>query len=256
RPRDVATAFIGVASPDAAITLLPRLRAASGERITSFELIERFPLEVALAHTPNTRDPLGEPHASYVLVELSSAQPGAGLSQVLEHSLDAAMDDGLVEDAVFASSDKEAEGFWRIREGIVWAQAHYGASIKHDVSIPVSRVPAFLQQADDAAERVVPGIRPCAFGHIGDGNIHYNLTGPAGMDDAEFLAHRPAINLAVHDVVAGLDGSISAEHGLGQLRRDDIQRYKSPLELELMWRLKDSLDPRAIMNPGKLLPPR
>jgi len=254
RPRDVATAFVGVVSPDAAVALLPRLRGASGEQITSFELIQRFPLEVALSHTANTRDPLADSHPSYVLVELSSSQPTSGLAVALEQGLDAAMEDGLVNDAAFATSEKEADGFWRIREGIVWAQAHYGASIKHDVSIPVSRVPEFLIRADASAAAVVPGVRPCAFGHIGDGNIHYNLTGPAGMTDDAFLAFRMEINQTVHDVVAALDGSISAEHGLGQLRRDEIRRYKSPLELELMRRIKDSLDPAGLMNPGKVLP--
>jgi FAD/FMN-containing dehydrogenase len=253
RPRSRATAFAAVESPAAAVALLGRLRQACGERITGYELIARVCVDLVLAHMPGSRDPLAERHPWYVLIELSDSAEGEGVKRLLQESLEEAAGEGLVRDAALAASEAQRAALWKLREDISEAQKQDGPSIKHDVSVPVSRVPRFIEEADAALAKRFPGIRIVAFGHVGDGNIHYNC-GKAERQAAEaFFGEAPEVNHVVYDIVTSLGGSISAEHGLGALKREEIRRYKGALELELMARIKAALDPHGLMNPGKVL---
>jgi FAD/FMN-containing dehydrogenase len=253
RPRSRATAFAAVESPAAAVALLGRLRQACGERITGYELIARVCVDLVLAHMPGSRDPLAERHPWYVLIELSDSAEGEGVKRLLQESLEEAAGEGLVRDAALAASEAQRAALWKLREDISEAQKQDGPSIKHDVSVPVSRVPRFIEEADAALAKRFPGIRIVAFGHVGDGNIHYNC-GKAERQAAEaFFGEAPEVNRVVYDIVTSLGGSISAEHGLGALKREEIRRYKGALELELMARIKAALDPHGLMNPGKVL---
>ena len=255
RPRSVETAFLGLARVEDAMALFVRARASSGDQLTAFELIPRLGLEMALAHVAGVRDPLGSACPWYVLLEVSSSRTESGLRASLETFLAETMAAGLLRDGVLAASAAQAKDLWRIREAMVEAQKYEGGSIKHDVSVPVSRVADFILRATAAVEAKLPGIRPLAFGHVGDGNIHFNLSQPPRADAAVFLARRAEFNHVVHDLVLSLGGSISAEHGIGRLRREELPRYKSSLELALMRRLKRALDPDDLMNPGKILAP-
>jgi FAD/FMN-containing dehydrogenase len=201
-----------------------------------------------------TRDPLAAPSAWYVLLELSSQVEEEILISGIEALLAEGLERGILADAVIARSGAQADELWRIREALSEVQKHEGGSIKHDISVPVSRIPAFIDQASAAVARLIPGARPVPFGHIGDGNIHYNVSQPPGADKAAFLALWEDIAAAVHEVVARLEGSISAEHGIGRLKRHLMPAIKSPVELGLMRDLKRLLDPNGILNPGKLLP--
>jgi FAD/FMN-containing dehydrogenase len=253
KPRSQATAFVAVESPAAAVALLGRLRQACGERITGYELIARVCVDLVLAHMPGTRDPLAERHPWYVLIELSDSAAGEGVKRLLQESLEEAAGEGLLRDAALAGSEAQRAALWKLREDVSEAQKQDGPSIKHDVSVPVSRVPRFIEQADAALAKRFPGIRIVAFGHVGDGNIHYNC-GKAERQAAEaFFDEAPQVNRVVYDIVTSLGGSISAEHGLGALKREEIRRYKGALELELMARIKAALDPHGLMNPGKVL---
>jgi D-lactate dehydrogenase (cytochrome) len=253
RPRERACAFVAVPSLDATLALLGRMRAASGDSLTSFELIPRIALEMAIAHVPGSFDPFPDPHEAYLLIELTSSRDNSGIATIAEEALAAAMEDGFVSEATIAQNETQAAALWFLREAIVEAQKVPGASIKHDVAVPVAAVPAFLREAKAAAEAAEPGVRVYAFGHLGDGNIHFNLLQPAGMKPEDFTAQTPRLNRVVHDIVARHQGSISAEHGLGQLRREEVRRYKPAIEFELMERIKAALDPKGIMNPGKVL---
>jgi D-lactate dehydrogenase (cytochrome) len=255
RPKEVETAFLGLTRVENAMALFARARDASGDQLTAFELIPRIGLEIAMAHVPGIHDPLATPHAWYALVEVSSSQRASGLRNALEAFLAAAMENGLVEDGTIAASAAQARDLWRIREGVVEAQKFLGAAIKHDISVPVSSVAAFIARASAAIAERFPGIRPIAFGHVGDGNIHYNIAQPVGADADVFLARRGEISRLVHDLAAGFGGSISAEHGIGLLKRDELPRYKPAVALYLMRRIKAALDPDGIMNPGKILAP-
>jgi FAD/FMN-containing dehydrogenase len=246
KPREIETAFLGLAKVEDVMALFARARAATADQLTAFELIPRAALDLALVHVPGTIDPLAAPHPWYVLLEMSSSQTESGIRALLERLLETALEKDLVADGVIAESGPQARELWKIREAIVEAQL-YSGSIKHDVSVPVSRVADFIIRATAGVAERLPGIRPMAFGHVGDGNIHYNV-GPERL-----VAERPAVNRIVYDTVAELGGSISAEHGLGQLKRDEIRAHKSPLEMELMRRLKEALDPQGLMNPGKVL---
>ncbi|MFQ5775301.1 MAG: FAD-binding oxidoreductase [Kiloniellaceae bacterium] len=253
KPKDKATAFAAVRDVEAAVALLGRVRAATGEAVTSFELIPRVGLDMALRHVPGVRDPLGARHAWYVLVELWSGARNSGLGEALEAVLAAACEDGLVPDATVAASQAQAEALWRIREGLVEAQRFEGGSIKHDIAVPISAVPAFIERASAAVAALVPGIRPVPFGHIGDGNIHFNLSQPEGAERAAYLARWDEVSRAVHDIVADLNGSISAEHGIGRMKVAENARTKPAVEIELMRRIKAALDPDDLMNPGKVV---
>jgi FAD/FMN-containing dehydrogenase len=197
--------------------------------------------------------PLDGPHASYALIELTSPQKDADLQGSLEAILGEAMEEGLVEDAVFGASEAQAKALWVLREDLSEVQRLEGGSIKHDVAVPVSRVAEFIEVATHACEAEMPGVRVCAFGHFGDGNIHFNLSQPVGMDKAAYLTQWERFNRIVHDIVHGMNGSISAEHGIGLIKRDELPHYKDPVALELMRSLKQALDPQNILNPGKVV---
>jgi FAD/FMN-containing dehydrogenase len=252
RPRSVEAAFVGVPSPDAALSLLTIAEQSAGGSVTSYELMPREGLEIVLHHTPGCRDPLGAPHPWYVLIELSS-QAKSGLRAVMEDILTQGVEAGLVADAAIAESLEQVKAFWRVRENFGEAQRHAGGSIKHDISVPVAAVPAFLKDAQAAAVAVVAGARPFPFGHLGDGNIHYNVLQPVGADKDDYLKHWDEMNAAVFAVVRKYGGSISAEHGIGVLKRDILPSVKDPVALDLMRSLKRLLDPKGILNPGKVL---
>jgi len=252
-PKSHATAVVALETPEKAVALLERALGACGERLTGFELFSDFCLSLVLKHFRDTAAPFPRRFPHYVLMELSDTQSGEGVRVLVESMLEAALEERNILDAAVAQSETQSRAFWSLREFISEAQAHEGPNIKHDVSIPISRISEFIATTDAELERAYGGLRMVTFGHLGDGNLHYNVSAPEGVAPGVFVMHTAAINRIVHDSVARLGGSISAEHGLGQLKRDEIQRYKSPLELELMRKLKRALDPQGIMNPGKVL---
>jgi FAD/FMN-containing dehydrogenase len=252
RPRSVETAFAGVASAEAALELLGIAQERSGGDVTSFEIMTRAGIELVLRHAQGCRDPLASPHAWYVLMELSSQQR-EGLRALLEVVLAEGMERGLVLDATIAESIEQGKAFWRVREMFGEVQRYAGGSIKHDISVPVAAVPAFIREADAAVTALIPGARPLPFGHLGDGNIHYNVNQPVGADKDEFLKRWDEVNAAVFAVVKKYGGSISAEHGVGVMKRDLLPSVKDPVALDLMRSLKRMLDPKGILNPGKVL---
>jgi FAD/FMN-containing dehydrogenase len=253
RPKSHATAVAAVRSPNEALGLLDKVQGAGGERLTGFELFSDFCLSLVLKHFRDTLAPFRRRFPFYVLVELSDTQPGEGVRTLAEDVLGSALEEGIILDAAFAQSESQARAFWSLREFVSEAQAREGPNIKHDVSIPISRIADFIAATDAALARAYPGIRIVTFGHLGDGNVHYNVSAPEGAAPAAFSRDPAAINLIVHDSVARFGGSISAEHGLGQLKREEILRYKSIAEMELMRSVKRALDPLGIMNPGKVL---
>lgn len=253
KPKARVTAFIGCASAEHALRLLDRLRTGLGESLTGFEYMPRFALEMVLKHGRGTVRPLAGDHEAYALVELTTADEAADLRDKAESALGQAIEDGLIEDATIGASEAQNRALWHLRETLSEVQGFEGGSIKHDVSVPVSRVAVFIEQASKACEAEMPGIRPCAFGHFGDGNIHFNLSQPVGMDKAAFLAQWERFNHIVHGIVAAMDGSISAEHGIGLIKRDELPLYKDPVALDLMRSVKQTLDPQNILNPGKVL---
>jgi FAD/FMN-containing dehydrogenase len=252
RPRSVETAFVGVSSTEAALALLGLATERTAGGVTSFELMQRLAIEVVLRHGAGCRDPLPQPHPWYVLIELSS-QARSGVRGVLEEILAEGLERGWVVDATIAESLEQAKMFWRLRELLGEVQRHEGGSIKHDISVPVAAVPAFIREANAAVEKLIPGARPLPFGHLGDGNIHYNVVQPVGADKAEFLNRWDDVNAVVFAVVAKHGGSISAEHGVGVLKRDLLPKVKDPVALDLMRALKRTLDPKGILNPGKVV---
>jgi FAD/FMN-containing dehydrogenase len=250
RPRHVATAWVAVRDPAAAVQLLNDLRAAVGDNVTACELVDRNSLELVLKHLPDCRDPLPQGHAWQMLLELSGATDNHDtLTQVLQN----ASTQGIALDAAIAASETQRHALWALRENISEAQRREGISIKHDIALPVSRIAEFIDRANAALRAEFSQLRIVCFGHLGDGNLHYNLSQADAQSNAEFIAQTPAVNRIVHDLVHALGGSISAEHGLGQLKREEITRYKSATELRLMHALKTALDPNGLLNPGKLL---
>jgi D-lactate dehydrogenase (cytochrome) len=252
RPRSVETAFIGVPSPHAALQLLNLVQERTGGAATSFELIARIAIDFALRHGRGVRDPLPEPHPWYVLLELSSLAR-EGLRATLEDLLTTAADQGLVTNATIAESLEQTNAFWHLRETLPETQKPEGGSIKHDVSVPVAAMPDFLDQASAAVTALIPGARPCPFGHLGDGNVHFNLSQPVGADTDVFLARWYEVNALVHGIVAKFGGSISAEHGVGVMKRELLPGVKDPVALEMMRAIKRTLDPKGILNPGKVI---
>lgn len=251
-PETCTTAFVAVPSPSAAVRLLADLQTGSGGQISAFELIPRIGLDLVMRHIAGARDPLPKPSPWYVLVEATSAARFE-LDSAIEASLASASEKGLVDDAVLAKSENQRAALWSLRENMSEAQKREGASIKHDVSVPVSAIPEFLERATAAVLKAVPGARPVSFGHIGDGNIHFNFSSPPGADGPAFLARWEEIQRAVHDIVHEFGGSISAEHGIGVQKRDQLVLYKSTVEMDLMRTLKRTLDPKNILNPGKVV---
>ncbi len=253
KPKETETAFCALAGLDDVTTLLNKARALSGDAVTAFELVPRIGLEFCARHIDGVSDPLSEPAEWYTLIEFSTSRPNSDLRAAFEHFLEAAFEEGIITDAVIAESQAQAENLWRIRESLPEAQKHEGGSIKHDVSVPVSRVPEFIARGMEAVLAAYPGVRPCPFGHVGDGNVHFNISQPEGMDKAAYIAEWENMNRIVHDIVAEMNGSISAEHGVGRLKVEELEHYKDAVELDLMKAIKAALDPKRTMNPGKVV---
>lgn len=252
-PRQTATALLAMDSAEQAVMLLGRLREASGDTLTGCELMSCNSFRMAVEHVAGCTDPFDAPHCWYMLVEASTAEAGNHLREHLETALGDAHGTDLLSDAVLAESLQQAAALWKIRESIPEAQVHAGASIKHDISVPVSRIPDFLRVTTPRIEAAVPGVRVCAFGHVGDGNLHYNLSQPLDAEPKAFMAREADCNRIVYERVLGMGGSIAAEHGVGQRRVEELEQYKSPVELALMRQVKQALDPTGILNPGKVI---
>jgi FAD/FMN-containing dehydrogenase len=252
KPRSFATAFCALPSPESALALITHVRAHVGTMLTTFELIPRIGIELVLKNIPGSRDPLTESSPWYVLMELSS--PIANdLAPVLENHLAHAFETHMVTDAAIAASLDQRLSFWKIREDMAQAQQPEGGNIKFDVSVPVAKVPAFIARATEASHTLEPDCRPIAFGHFGDGNIHFDVAQPIGMDKSAYMAKRETFNEAIHAIVQELEGSISAEHGIGRLKQAWLTRVKSPVAMDLMYTLKKALDPHSLLNPGVIV---
>jgi D-lactate dehydrogenase (cytochrome) len=251
KPEAQETAFCSVDGPEKALELFTLMRERVGSRLTAFELMPRFGIELQLKHRMIARDPAASLAPWYALVEVS--RPKGGVPGALQAGLEEALDAGIVSDASIALSEADRTLMWTAREQMSEVQSKEGASIKHDISVPVAAVPRMIAEGVAAAEKVVPGIRPCSFGHMGDGNLHFNFSQPVGMDGKAFMAREKDVNDAVYDVVQQLNGSISAEHGIGQLKAELLRDVKDPVALEMMRAIKLALDPNGILNPGKVL---
>jgi FAD/FMN-containing dehydrogenase len=252
-PRGEGTALLAVRSVEAALALLEVAQSTAGPALTGFELFSDLCLELVERHFPPHRSPLAARSPYYVLLQLSDHESDAHAAALLQAVAEQAIERNLATDAALAQSVAQARGLWALREFISEAQAAEGTNIKHDIAVPISAIARFVAETNALLAQQLPGIRMVIFGHLGDGNLHYNVSPPVGASDAEFVARQPAVYRLVHDQVARHAGSISAEHGIGQLKRVEIQRYKSPVELALMRRLKETLDPLGIMNPGKMV---
>jgi len=254
KPRAVATAFVALSRLDAMIPLLNHMQAASGGLVTAFELVPRIGLAFVVKHANGARDPLPQAREWCALIEITSGSP-APLDPMMEDALSAAAEAGLVADAAIAKSETQRAELWVLRDQLSEVQKFEGGSIKHDVAVPVSEIAHFIREAMEAVMQACPGIRPVPFGHVGDGNVHFNLSQPIGADKAAYLARWQEMNDIVHGIAHAYGGSISAEHGLGFMKREEILRYKSHVEMDLMRAIKRTLDPNNIMNPGKILLP-
>ena len=253
-PRGRVVALAGLRDPDAALQLLGRLRDASSDRLTTFELMANFAVQSAVKHIHGQTDPLSEPHRWYVLAVADSSTDESELRRQVEACLATALEDEILQDAVIAENESQAERLLLLRENIVEAQKFNGGSIKHDVSVPVAAVPELIRRTEAAIKKAMPGARPCPYGHAGDGNMHLNITQPPAMDTEEFLAQWEPMNELVHEITHQLNGSFSAEHGIGLARLSEMKRYKDPVSLELYRRIKRALDPGGVFNPGKVNP--
>lgn len=253
KPTSVETAFVAVASPQAAIETLGAAQSVFGQDVTTFELLPRIALDFVSQHAAGTKDPFTNEYPWYVLIEIASALPDLNLKSRLEHFLEKNLNEAHVLDGTIAQSGDQRLALWRLREAIPEAQKPEGGSIKHDISVPISSIPQFLEKADAAVSSYLPGIRPVPFGHLGDGNIHYNLTQPTDMARDTYLARWDEVNSIVHDIVSDFDGSVSAEHGIGRMKVSELERYKDPVALDLMRQLKRTFDPHNILNPGKVV---
>ena len=251
KPRAVETAYVGLKSPAAALKLLTIAQSEAANALTSFELLSEMAVDFSVRHGIDVRDPLAEKHPWYVLMELSS--PGDDARTPLETILARAMEEEIVDDAVIAANLTQRNGFWKLREEMSSAQKPEGGSIKHDISVPIAAVPEFIAEANAAVVKLIPGARPVPFGHLGDGNLHYNVSQPIGANTADYLARWHEMNAVVFEIVLRKGGSISAEHGIGVLKRDELPDVKDKTAIELMRAIKAMLDPHGIMNPGKVL---
>ena len=253
RPRGRSVALIGLSSPDSALRFLDVAAARAGSGLVACEIMARIALETALRHLTGVRDPLPSRHAWYLLIEVTSARSQSEAETMVATIFSAAADRGFVEDGVRAESGDQAETLWRIRDSLSDVQKREGGSIKHDIAVPVAAVPDFLKRASAAVVALIPGARPFPFGHLGDGSIHFNVSQPPDMEKEAFLARWEEVNAAVHGVVLELGGTISAEHGIGRLKRGLLAEVKGAVEMDLMRRLKQTLDPNGILNPGRVL---
>ncbi|KFI07760.1 FAD-binding oxidoreductase [Massilia sp. BSC265] len=253
QPKAALTALVALDSPQAALALLSLMQERCGAALTGYELMSDFCLRLVHTHFPELPKPFPGHYPQYALVELSSNESTEHAAGLVESAVGAALEAGIAIDAVLASSVGQSIGLWKLREHISLAQAAAGKNIKHDISLPVSRIPDFIEHTDKALQAAFPGCQVVCFGHLGDGNLHYNIAPPEGIGHDKFLAHQEAVNRIVHDSVAAHRGSISAEHGIGALKRDELARYKDRVELDMMRAIKAALDPLGIMNPGKIL---
>jgi FAD/FMN-containing dehydrogenase len=253
QPADSATALVGIDSPQGALDLLASLRSAAGDQVTSFELMPRLAVEMTVKHVPSVADPLGQNTPWYLLIELTSPNPRQDLNTLLTATLEYAAASGTVVDAMLATSMAQAQAMWKLRESVPEAQRRHGGSLKHDISVPISAIPTLIQEGSALVRRLAPDGDVIAYGHAGDGNLHFNVSQKAGTDVKSFIARGPELELAMFDLVDSLGGSISAEHGIGRLKAAEFARRADPVELAVMHELKRALDPKGIMNPGKVL---
>lgn len=254
RPAGRAVAFVGQSDPADSLNLLALARDQAGFALTGFEIMPRIGLDFVLELIPDARDPLSKSHAWYSLLEISAGCEEGEAGAIVESILAAGFETGCVADAAIAASLAQSAEFWHLRHAMSDAQRPHGGSIKHDVSVPVARVPDFIERASEAVRRAIPGCRPVPFGHVGDGNIHFNITQPEGADRQAFLARWDEINEIVHAIVLEMGGSISAEHGIGRLKRDLLGKVKPEIEIDLMRRIKKAFDPAGILSPGRIIP--
>lgn len=252
KPGDVQTAFVGFQGLEEAVSTLALAQELTGHQVTTFELIPKIGIDIVTEFVDGARNPLSTPFDWYGLIEISFGSSNMS-RELTEKILSKCLEQNLIGDAVLAESGAQSKAFWQLRESLSEAQKNLGGSIKHDVSVPVPAVPALIERSIEAANSFIPGIRPVPFGHIGDGNIHLNFTQPPDMDRDAYLAKWEDLNNIIHDIVNDLGGSISAEHGLGQMKVDEIVRYKTQTEMDLMRQIKRALDPKNIMNPGKVI---
>lgn len=253
KAREKATAFVGLSDLDAVLELFRRAREAAGTNLTAFEFMSGWCIDVVTAHMPGTRRPLEAEAPWLILLEISGGVADGSAEALTEAVLSEAIESGVAGDAVVASSLEQARQLWKLREDMSEAQKYEGGSIKHDVSVPVAAIGEFVRRAGEVVEAMCPGARPFVFGHFGDGNVHYNVSQPKGMEKAAFLARWEEMNEAVHALVAEMGGSISAEHGIGRMKREALKRFRSEVELDMMRAVKTALDPNGILNPGKLI---
>jgi FAD/FMN-containing dehydrogenase len=253
KPADTATALVGIASPAQALAILARLRSAAGDQVTAFELIPRLAVELTVKHIAGVANPLDQEASWFLLAELSSPNPRQDLITLLTSELHEAAAAGLLGDALIATSLAQAQAMWKLRESVPEAQRHHGASLKHDVSVPVSSIPRLIEDGSQLVRRLAPEGDLIAYGHLGDGNLHFNVGQKPGADAQVFLTRGPTLEHAIFDLVESLGGSISAEHGIGRLRMAEFARRADPVELAVMRDLKRALDPKGILNPGKVL---
>jgi FAD/FMN-containing dehydrogenase len=253
QPKARLTALAALRTPQQALALLTMAQDRCAATLTAFELMSHTCMQLVDKHFPGLHLPFASPHAQYVLLELSDSESAAHAEALLQQVLGDALEAGLADDVAIASSLAQSAALWALREHISEAQAREGKNIKHDISVPISRIGDFIDHTDALLQQQFPGCRMVVFGHLGDGNLHYNVSAPTGADETRFIAMQPAVNLVVHDSVDRHGGSISAEHGIGAMKREEMQRYKSPVELQLMRSIKQALDPLNLMNPGKVL---
>ncbi len=252
-PGDVATALVGTDTPAHALDLLNRLRSNAGDQVTTFEIMPRRAVELTVGYIEGVANPLIQGTAWYVLVELTSPNPQARLSALLTDQLQDAAAEGVIADAMIATSLAQGRAMWKLRESVPAAQTRHGASLKHDISVPISALPALIERGTSLAAGLVPEGEVISYGHLGDGNLHFNVSQRQGADRTAFLARKEVLEEAIFDLVETLGGSFSAEHGIGRLKADQLARRTDPVELSVMRALKDALDPQGIMNPGKVL---
>ena len=253
KPKGKEVAWIGLESPAAALRLFGRALDKAGSGLTAFELMRAITLEFVLKHIPGSVAPLASTYPWYVLMEVSSGRSAADARTLIEDILGEALEGGIIADAAIAESLAQAKAFWGLREDMSDAQKPEGGSIKHDISVPVASIPEFIERATAAVDKTVPGARVVCFGHMGDGNLHFNVSQPVGASREVYMERYHAMNAAVHAVVRSLSGSISAEHGIGQLKRDELLETAPPIGIDLMRRVKSVFDPLGIMNPGKVI---